>query len=191
MANIFNASDFAGESPEEQPVRAKLKWFNGPKGFGFVVPVDKNVDAFLHVTTLQRAGASTLGEGADILCCITYGSKGAMVTEVTKIINHGIVPADQLELTVHSRQETAPNQNENQTSPMQGTVKWYRTDKGFGFVLPEDGGKDVFVHKACLDSAGISHLEPGQRVRISMRTVKKGREATDISLINDVDGNRA
>ena len=45
-----------------------------------------------------------------------------------------------------------------------GTVKFYNAQKGFGFIEPEDGGKDVFVHATALERAGISHLAEGQKV---------------------------
>jgi CspA family cold shock protein len=45
-----------------------------------------------------------------------------------------------------------------------GTVKFYNTQKGFGFIEPEDGGKDVFVHATALERAGISQLVEGQKV---------------------------
>jgi CspA family cold shock protein len=45
-----------------------------------------------------------------------------------------------------------------------GTVKFYNATKGFGFIQPEDGGKDVFVHASALERAGVSHLAEGQKV---------------------------
>jgi cold shock protein len=47
---------------------------------------------------------------------------------------------------------------------MKGTVKFYNTQKGFGFIQPEDGGKDVFVHATALERAGMSSLVEGQKV---------------------------
>ncbi|MFA5593186.1 MAG: cold-shock protein [Micavibrio sp.] len=68
---------------------------------------------------------------------------------------------------------------------MEGTVKWYKPDKGFGFIIPQDGQKDVFVHKTCLDRHGLPILIPGQKVRMTVRTVAKGREVADFDLIEN------
>jgi len=63
-----------------------------------------------------------------------------------------------------------------------GTVKWYNTAKGFGFVAPEDGGKDVFVHASALRRAGLTELAEGQRVSIQIAQGQKGPEAASIRI---------
>ena len=50
-----------------------------------------------------------------------------------------------------------------------GTVKWFNTTKGFGFIVPQDGGKDVFVHITAVQSAGLRGLDEGQRSRSTSR----------------------
>lgn len=50
-----------------------------------------------------------------------------------------------------------------------GTVKWYNAQKGFGFIAPDDGGKDVFVHATALEAAGISILNDGQQVNFELQ----------------------
>ena len=57
-----------------------------------------------------------------------------------------------------------------------GTVKWFNTTKGYGFIAPEDGGKDVFVHISALERAGLRGLNEGQRVSYDMET-ERGRTA--------------
>ena len=63
-----------------------------------------------------------------------------------------------------------------------GTVKFYNGQKGFGFIQPDDGGKDVFVHISVLGPAGISHLAEGQQVTMRVVDTPKGREAISLSL---------
>lgn len=66
---------------------------------------------------------------------------------------------------------------------MSGTVKWFKEDKGFGFVTADDQDKDVFVHKSVLRRCGLEQLEAGQRVQMKVTEAAKGREATWISTI--------
>ena len=57
-----------------------------------------------------------------------------------------------------------------------GTVKWFNTTKGFGFIQPEDGGNDVFVHISAVQRAGMQSLNEGQRLSYELQT-EKGRTA--------------
>ena len=64
-----------------------------------------------------------------------------------------------------------------------GTVKWFNPTKGYGFIAPESGGKDVFVHISALERSGLSNLEDNQKVSYELRTGRDGREsASDIEL---------
>ena len=73
--------------------------------------------------------------------------------------------------------------NEANAVETAGEVKWFNAEKGFGFVVPEDGGKDVFVHKSLLRRCGVEELQPGQRVLMKAVPVDRGREAIWISLL--------
>lgn len=57
-----------------------------------------------------------------------------------------------------------------------GTVKWFNTQKGFGFIQPQDGGKDVFIHITAVQAAGLRDLNEGQRVSYEI-TVERGKQA--------------
>ena len=57
-----------------------------------------------------------------------------------------------------------------------GTVKWFNPDKGFGFIQPEDGGKDVFVHITAVQAAGLSGLDENQRVTYEV-VAERGKQA--------------
>ncbi len=172
MKNLSIAHTIPEPNEDAAPVRARLKWFNAAKGFGFVIPEDNPADAFLHVTQLQKLGIHGLGEGAIILCKIDYGDKGATVTDVLQILNPGELPPD---LIATDAEHATP-------FACKGIVKWYKPDKGFGFVTPDDGMKDIFVHKSCLDRDKIEALYPGQRVRVTFKTLQKGREAVTIAV---------
>ncbi len=64
-----------------------------------------------------------------------------------------------------------------------GTVKWFNTTKGFGFIAPETGGKDVFVHISAVERAGLTGLADNQKVEYELEAGRDGREsATNISL---------
>ena len=57
-----------------------------------------------------------------------------------------------------------------------GKVKWFNTQKGFGFIQPDDGGKDVFVHISAVERAGIGNLQEGQKISYELQT-ERGKTA--------------
>jgi len=61
-----------------------------------------------------------------------------------------------------------------------GTVKWFSAEKGFGFIVPEDGGKDLFVHHSNIEMSGFKSLQDGQKVEYEAGQGKKGPEATKV-----------
>ncbi|BFM05001.1 hypothetical protein GCM10025791_02950 [Halioxenophilus aromaticivorans] len=61
-----------------------------------------------------------------------------------------------------------------------GTVKWFNADKGFGFITPEDGGKDLFVHHSEIQASGYKSLDDGQKVEFEVGQGQKGPCATNV-----------
>ena len=170
-----------GGSASGPELEAVVKWFNSEKGFGFVEVSDGSGDAFLHVSVLSGAGAQSVNPGARLKVRLGQGAKGPQVMEVTDI-REGEAPAqaprrapprgpmgDSYGAAVGGGQE------------VRGTVKWYNAQKGFGFVAPDGGGKDVFVHATALERGGIPALSEGQSVRMQVVQGKKGPEASSVA----------
>jgi CspA family cold shock protein len=65
----------------------------------------------------------------------------------------------------------------------QGTVKFFNVDKGYGFIKPDDGGRDIFVHVTAVEHAGLSTLAEGQRVSFEIEPDKKGKGPKAINLV--------
>jgi CspA family cold shock protein len=105
------------------------------------------------------------------MCTLFDGPKGKQVKDVTEVLDKGsvnLMPEDVAE---------------DGTFSMGGLVKWYKPEKGFGFIIPDDGMKDVFIHKSLLDKLEIEELEAGQRIKVTLKLVDKGREAVNIEII--------
>jgi cold shock protein len=67
----------------------------------------------------------------------------------------------------------------------QGTVKFFNAEKGYGFIKPDDGGRDIFVHISAVESAGLQSLNEGQRLAYEIEADKKGKgpKAVDLRLL--------
>jgi CspA family cold shock protein len=161
-----------GFSPSDEGFQAEavVKWFNLTKGFGFVAPADGSSDAFLHISALARAGLQEIAPGTKLLVQIGNGPKGRQVTSIVQVLGTGEIPV-------------APSAATGAEEEMTGTVKWFKTDKGFGFVTPDDKDRDVFIHRSVLQRAGLMQIESGQRVKMGVHSAAKGREAAWIELI--------
>jgi len=66
-----------------------------------------------------------------------------------------------------------------------GTVKWFNGTKGYGFIAPDDGGKDVFVHISAVEQAGLQGLQDNQKVTYELEEGRNGREAASNLQLND------
>ncbi len=165
---------FREDAPVGRRVDAKVKWFNAAKGFGFVTLDDGSQDAFLPMAVLRRAGYDDVREGASVSCEVGQGARGPLVTA---ILNIDESTATGPSAVGSDRRGLRPS------GTLEGAVKWFEPDKGYGFISPDGGGTDVFVHITALRRSGLTALEPGQRVRVEVIEGKKGQEAERIELI--------
>ncbi|WDL97850.1 cold shock domain-containing protein [Alicyclobacillus sp. ALC3] len=64
---------------------------------------------------------------------------------------------------------------------MRGTVKWFSSEKGYGFITPEDGGNDVFVHFSAINSQGFRTLNEGDQVEFDVEEGQRGLQAANVT----------
>ena len=162
----FDISSEPGQVSAE--VSAVVKWINSAKGFGFVQPDDGSPDdgspdAFLHASVVERSGHNHLPEGAALVCDISEGPRGQQVA------------------AIHSVE--LPQGGAVEGTFIIGTVKFFDPVRGFGFVAPDDGGRDGFVSGRSLERSGIQALETSQRVRVSTGIGKKGPMAESVEVL--------
>ena len=165
------------DSPSGPPVGATVKWYNPDKGFGFVSLADGSGDAFLHVSVVERSGQGSVPPGATLEVRTGPGPKGPQVTELIS------VDASTASQEPPRRARPAYPPADRPTVEETGTVKWYNAMKGFGFIGPDQGGKDIFVHASALERTGIMGLAEGQRVAVDVADGQKGPEAVSLRLI--------
>ena len=146
-------------------VRATVKWFNPTKGYGFVTITDWSGDALLPSRMLKGIGLDTVEQGDALDVRVQMAAKGLQVTAViARIAAVDEPPKPPCEL-----QEV-------------GTVKWYDAHKGYGFILRDQGGKDIFVHASALQRSRLAGLKEGQRVVVDVVDHPKGPHAVLLRL---------
>ncbi|MGA8195734.1 MAG: cold-shock protein [Acetobacteraceae bacterium] len=192
----FDDDNFYGNTPPPVPfpsfasssaapeVQATVKWFNAEKGYGFAALADGSGDVFLHVNALQAAGHQAVSPGATLRVRIGSGQKGRQVDQVISVDESTAEqPASRRPPSARPRTQDGPRRQIDLSSAVEtvGTVKWYNPDKGFGFITPQTGGKDVFIHATVLERAGLGPLQEGQSVRMGVVQGVKGPEAATIS----------
>ncbi len=181
-------------------IEAVVKWFNTTKGFGFIAPTDGSPDVFLHAAALEQAGLPPPAEGAKIKCEVGPGKKGPQVMRVHEVDGRagtgggsaggpGAGPGGPRGPRPPRGASGGGSFRERDDVDLagavdvEGKIKWYSPEKGYGFVVANDGGKDVFVNAAVLRRSGVPSVDTEQSVRTSYVVTPRGREARYIRLL--------
>jgi CspA family cold shock protein len=167
--------------PPAPTVWGKVKWYNAVKSYGFVELSDGSGDAFLHAFALAGISVDALQPGVTIEFRTAPAQRGLQVTEVIGIDSSTAAPPRPPRKNFRSPLNRQPLEASVQEM---GTVKWYNAAKGFGFIVLDGGGNDVFVHVSALQRAGIMGLSEGQRVYVGVAEGQKGPEAASIQVAN-------
>jgi CspA family cold shock protein len=148
-----------------------VKWYSLDKGFGFITPDDQGRDVFVHHSAVE--GHEGLIDGARVSFEITSGDKGPTAVGV-RLVTQVAAPEPPPPVVPAVAQGTVT-----------GVVKWFSQDKGFGFITPDQGSKDVFVHHTAVEEPG-GNLFEGQRVVFTIERGEKGPKAAGVRLTTSV-----
>ena len=142
--------------------QGKVKFFNGQKGFGFIQRDEGGEDIFVHISQVERAGLSGLAEGQEL--------------QFNLVDRGGKISAADLQVVgdVIEVQEAAP-QRELTGEKAVGTVKFFNTIKGFGFITRDDGKEDAFVHISAVERSGLQGINEGDRFEFDLEVDRRGK----------------
>jgi cold shock protein len=159
-----------------------VKFFNGQKGFGFIVRDDGGEDVFVHISAVEQAGLTGLADGQPL--AFTLVDRGGRVSATDLKIE-----GDPLPVQERAPREPRPGgfggdrggdrgpQRQLTGEKAQGTVKFFNSMKGFGFISRDDGQPDAFVHISAVERAGLPGLNEGDRVEFELEVDRRGKTA--------------
>ncbi|WP_422631763.1 cold-shock protein [Pseudokineococcus basanitobsidens] len=182
------------EGPRADGADGTVSWFDEGKGFGFVAPDDGGDDLFVHVRSLA-GGLTSLAEGDRVTYDVAQGDRGPQARDVRRVGGASGAPAgrDRGPRGAVPRRGAAPGQGEASSRGGsssrggttarggEGVVARFDADRGFGFIRPDAGGEDLFVHVSVV--RGADGLEEGDRVRFGVRRSDRGLQADRVELL--------
>ena len=144
--------------------KGTVKFFNGQKGFGFIQQESGGEDVFVHISAVERAGLEGLAEGQEL--------------EFNLVDRGGKISAQDLQVVgeVIAVQQAAPPKRELTGEKATGTVKFFNSMKGFGFLVRDDGQPDAFVHISAVERSGLTEIAEGERFEFDLEVDRRGKQ---------------
>jgi CspA family cold shock protein len=158
-----------GDQAADRPlgVLGTVNWYEPTKGYGFVAPDDGRTEVFVHSSAI--VGGGVISEGQRVAFLVVDGEKGPQADHL-------------LPLGAEASRPVAADGAD-------GTVTWYDDAKGFGFIAPDSGSEDIFVHVKAL-GRGLTELAEGARVTYDVVAGDKGPNARDVQVVGGFGGSR-
>ena len=145
--------------------KGTVKFFNGQKGFGFIQQETGGEDVFVHISAVERAGLEGLAEGQEL--------------EFNLVDRGGKISAQDLQIVgeVIEAPQAGPPKRELTGEKATGTVKFFNSMKGFGFLVRDDGQPDAFVHISAVERSGLSAINEGERYEFDLEVDRRGKHS--------------
>ncbi|RHW16731.1 cold-shock protein [Sphingomonas gilva] len=156
-----------------------VKFFNGQKGFGFIVRDDGGEDVFVHISAVEQAGLTGLAEGQPL--GFTLVDRGGRISATDLKIEGEPLPVQER----GPREQREGGFGGDRGGPQRqltgerasGTVKFFNAMKGFGFIQRDDGQPDAFVHISAVERAGMPTLNEGDKLEFELEVDRRGKHA--------------
>ena len=186
-----------------------VKWFNTAKGFGFIQPDDGGSDVFVHISAVEQAGLRGLNEGDLVNFELEQDRRSGKLSAGQLVVTgQGAAPSrgggggggfDRPRGGGGGGFDRprgggggfgggggGGRPSGDPAGAGAGTVKWFNPTKGFGFIQPDDGGQDVFVHISAVEQAGLRGLNEGQQVAYDLEADRRSGKTSATNLrVND------
>jgi CspA family cold shock protein len=129
---------------------------------------------------LAQSGINAVLPGETVEVRVGPGHKGPHITEVLSVDSSTATAAASRRSSFRATTSSGPSTDTSVEET--GAVKWFNVEKGYGFIAPNGGGKDIFVHVSALERSGLTALSEGQRVVVDVVEGRKGLEAARVRL---------
>ncbi|MEO6388738.1 MAG: cold-shock protein [Croceibacterium sp.] len=144
--------------------QGKVKFFNVQKGFGFIQRDEGGEDVFVHISQVERAGLEGLAEGQELQFNLV--DRGGKVSAADLQVVGDVIKVEQ---------KAASPQRELTGEKATGTVKFFNSMKGFGFITRDDGKEDAFVHISAVERSGLQTINEGDKFEFDLEMDRRGK----------------
>jgi CspA family cold shock protein len=144
--------------------QGKVKFFNAQKGFGFIQRDEGGEDVFVHISQVERAGLEGLAEGQELQFNLV--DRGGKVSAADLQVVGDVIKVEQ---------KAAGPQRQLTGDKATGTVKFFNSMKGFGFITRDDGKEDAFVHISAVERSGLPGINEGDRFEFDLEVDRRGK----------------